>query len=565
MKKHRKLLALLTVAVLLLSVLSGCNSEPEKIDIDDNQPIPSAPADVPATPSENQENPPEDVPEDTPEETPKTMYPLDESVTLSVWSAASPDMYTQIETLANHEIIKAAEQATNIHLTWKEVSIGDAAVQFGLMAASGDLCDIIKCFAMHYGSIGVTGAYNEELIVDLTPYLEDYAPDYYNIIRSDEATWRDATDTQGRALMFYNMRKNATIETGPVLRADLVDELGMDMPVTLDDYTKVLTAFKNEYGMTNAYFAGTGGDMMSNGFNTATEFYQIDNKIIYGPLQDEYYDYVKLVRSWYVDGIINSDFFNYSDNPMDSTVFAIKQSDDTGMFMASPSEINSFMTSQTTGRDDYSLVAVPMPMEKAGQVTHMVALPTVINTAQHTITVTTSCKDVESACLFANYWYTDEGSFLANYGIENVAYTYGPDGYPVFTDLVMNNPDGLPINVARQLYLFYTQIPNYQDARNLYGSYTENARNASDTWVSGTDGAYTLPATLTILDDYSAEYSAIMADISTLNDENWLAFVTGSKELNDENWQTYMDTIKTMKIDMAISYYQESLDEYLAK
>lgn len=41
-----------------------------------------------------------------------------------------------------------------------------------------------------------------------------------------------------------------------------------------------------------------------------------------------------------------------------------------------------------------------------------------------------------------DYMYTTDGILLANYGVEDVTFTYNAEGKPEFTDLIMNNPDG---------------------------------------------------------------------------------------------------------------------------
>ena len=42
---------------------------------------------------------------------------------------------------------------------------------------------------------------------------------------------------------------------------------------------------------------------------------------------------------------------------------------------------------------------------------------------------------------FFDYFYTDEGYLLANYGIEGESYDL-IDGVPTWSDYIMNNPDG---------------------------------------------------------------------------------------------------------------------------
>lgn len=579
MATKTKLLSLLLAAIMVVGMFAGCSSQSDTpVESPAESPTQSAPPseapDTPAQTEPEQSGPAETEPPAPPEEVKAPMYPLDESVNMTMWSIASPDVFNALGSLANHEVFKAAEEATNVHFKLTEVSIPEASVQFSLMAASNEYTDIIKCFSSHYGANGITGALNDEIIIDLTPYVEEFAPDYYAIITAEENTWRGATDAESRVLGFYNMKNNPVSDQGMAIRQDLLDEQGLDMPVTFAEYTNALSIFMEEYGMKNAYFTttpftsmgtGAGGDVLSSGFNASMDFYQKDGKIVYGPLQEEYYDYMKQVHEWYELGIINTDFFNYSDNPLDTTNFVIKQSDDTALFSASAADINSYVTTNTTGRANYRLVATKNPIKDENFVNKMGMALTIVNPGNQMATVSTACKDIEAACKYINYWFTEEGAFLANYGFEDVTYSIGDNGYPVFTDLIMHNPDGIAVNVARQIYLLYTQMPCYQDAKSMYGAFSQDAIEAADIWAAENNTDFTMPANMTMLQEYSTDYNTIMADIYTLNQENWLGFVTGSKELNEQNWNDYMNSIKSMNIDTATGYYQETLDVYLNK
>ena len=39
-----------------------------------------------------------------------------------------------------------------------------------------------------------------------------------------------------------------SVQSGPIIRADWLEELGLEVPQTIDDWTNVLTAFKEQKG-----------------------------------------------------------------------------------------------------------------------------------------------------------------------------------------------------------------------------------------------------------------------------------------------------------------------------
>ena len=61
-------------------------------------------------------------------------------------------------------------------------------------------------------------------------------------------------------------------------------------------------------------------------------------------------------------------------------------------------------------------------------------------------------KHPELVAEFLNYGYTEEGHMLYNFGIENISYVM-EDGYPRYTELITNNPDGLTMQYAMSQYM----------------------------------------------------------------------------------------------------------------
>lgn len=55
------------------------------------------------------------------------------------------------------------------------------------------------------------------------------------------------------------------------------------------------------------------------------------------------------------------------------------------------------------------------------------------------MSISTKCKDPELAIQYCDFWFTDQGIQLANYGVEGLSCEV-VDGKPQFTDTVLNNP-----------------------------------------------------------------------------------------------------------------------------
>ena len=61
------------------------------------------------------------------------------------------------------------------------------------------------------------------------------------------------------------------------------------------------------------------------------------------------------------------------------------------------------------------------------------------------------CEDIELAMRVLDYAYSEEGYMYYNFGTEGETYTLDEEGKPVYTDLIMKDPDG--INNALDKYI----------------------------------------------------------------------------------------------------------------
>lgn len=566
MKISKTVLSYLLIVIQIL-VLAACGSQQGD--------EPAASTTPPAAATESAKQQPNEVIAKE-EETGKTgaqqvpsLYPIyDEPASLTMWWSISSHVQGQLETIANHLGMQQAEAATNVVLDLTEVNISVADEKLSILMAGGDYPDMIKTNVGHYIS-GLSGAYVNDVIIDLGPYLESCAPDYYAIINATEDNRRAAANDGGEILGFYTVQENLTVTNGPMIQYDLLEELNLSIPSTYDELYDVLKLFKNEYDMSDPFMFEFGtdsnqGSFFSAGYGVISGFYMENGEVIYGPLQDGYYDYIKMLSKWYAEGLINTDFYTRSDNPNDPDVMGIKTSGNAGIFMGNVTNITDFAVSNTTGRDNYRLVAMPDVLMKSGDVSHLGPYPDVISTAGNCITITSKCSDVEVAVKWANFWFTDEGAVITNYGVEGETFEY-TDGKAMYTALITDNPEGLTSYLAKMTYLLYLQIPNKYDLKNGEGSYNEDGMAAGDIWMSNMDNNNVLPSSLSFTTDESTTIANIMSDIQTYNQETVLGFILNQSGLTDSAWEQYTNTLVSMSIESVTDIYQDALQRYLSR
>lgn len=305
MKKN--LLAILTATLMLSSLITGCgnstDSPSDEVSTENNSSSTAS--------TENSET----EKEDESEVSASSELPLsDETVTLTIWKPMNSDLSNIVDSLADNLCFIELENRTNVHLEFQIPAIGQETTNYNLMIASGDLCDIIHNSTGSYAyPDGLDAAVNDGYFLDLTDLISQYAPNYQAArTRNDFLTKASTTDGGILAAMY----QIASEEQGPFLgyyvRRDWLEKCNLDLPVTYDDWEEMLIAFKDECGAIAPLTLGPNGydaynNALSAGYDVSYTFYQVDNVVKYGPIENEWKDYLTMMNSWYNQGLIDPD------------------------------------------------------------------------------------------------------------------------------------------------------------------------------------------------------------------------------------------------------------------
>ena len=199
-------------------------------------------------------------------------------------------------------------------------------------------------------------------------------------------------------------------------------------------------------------------------------------------------------------------------------------------------------------------------VQQEGDISHFYQNEGSSKTTNKGISISVQAEDPEDILKFFDWFFTKEGSTVANYGIEGTSFEYDAEGNPQYTDLIANNPD----YTLQQISLQYTwsDIPTIVDRdRSFAPTYTQESMDAIDLYTKSTDGAYEMPSRLSFTTDESEEYASTIGDIETRADEQIVRFVIG--ELNfDSDWDDFVQELKDMGLERCVELKQAALDRY---
>ena len=124
-----------------------------------------------------------------------------------------------------------------------------------------------------------------------------------------------------------------------------------------------------------------------------------------------------------------------------------------------------------------------------------------------------TCSNPEAALAWLNFWYTEEGSMLQNYGVEGESY-HLVDGKVEYTDVITNSSYGIEPTVALLLYSIGSAPWGVSIQERTWNFYSDVQIDAIETWTGNCDGAWAFPnASLTT--EESASISAATGDVCT--------------------------------------------------
>ena len=582
MKCKRTIAILLCIAMLMAlcacgaesSSVSSAASAPEAASATEPAPEAEAPAPETSAPEADIPDEPASAEEASAEEPepPRAViaYPLTgDDLTISISFDMPGGVGTRFADFNEHTVFQKVEQRTGVHLEFVAAGgMGDAEA-LTLWAAAGTLPDLIPNAAANYPGGGEV-AVADDILMDVVPYLAEYAPDYdYYRTRTPEDERDSLTDSGYVVELTSFFSEDLGPSTGPMIRQDWLDALELDTPVTYDDWHDVLTAFKAEYdpeytfllpntiSAQNNYFASGFGVLSytANARGRVTDpFYQVDGEVKFSLLEDSFLDYVTLLNQWYSEGLISRDFVSCDADTNGPGLAGYVTSGETGIWFGDVSQMQSY--DDSANDEGFHCVAITDPVQKEGDVTHFDS----DRTGLTSYSVAATCENPETVMSWVNYWFTDEGILLANYGIEGESYTMGEDGQPQYTELMTANPDGDTFKTCQLLYTM-VMVPTVMDTSASFGLYSDAQLEAQQIWSSNIDDAYVLPE-ITMTEDENTELSSIYSDLSTMISEKLIRFIIGDEPL--ENWSDFVEEMRAMDADRCVEIYQAALDRHLS-
>lgn len=433
--------------------------------------------------------------------------------------------------------------------------MGEEKSAFNLIMAGGDIPDIMRNVNDHYSG-GVVQAVEDGIFIDLTDYAEQFAPDYVALINQQD-DWHKEIYTEDECLLaFYQVWPdgNSTANRVIVNQQWWAEYSDQDYPVTLDDYDAFFAHIKQTYPNVIPFCYEMTSIKWMGAFNLLDGWIVRDGEVVNSYATQEYWDYLELMNKWYEAGYINPDFAT-----MENT--EIRKLFSTGQTATIVATVD--LARSDAENSEMKPLMCPNPRQSVDSVLHTSEKQNFCG--GNAACVYSECKYIEEAIMFLNYGYTEDGFYVYNYGVEGMTYNM-VDGEPVYTDLVLNNPD-IPLNAA----IFYWRIhvaPKWcangvktnpailgdPEGLRLRLQFTDDANLQTD---------YRLSPAVMLTTEENARRAEIMTDVNTYIEEMRIKFITGAEPLS--NYDAYLTQLDAYDYQEAESITQAAYDRYASR
>ncbi len=497
----------------------------------------------------------------------------------TLWTAMDGNSTVSLMSYNEMLFFQELEKLTGVHIDFIHPIAGSTGNEaFVTMISGSERPDIMEYYWTSYTG-GPQQAIDDGVIVALNDYLKDHAPNYYDYMEGEKGKangyqYKVETTTEQGQYYGFNALNIGDLRcfAGLYVRADKLEQWGLDIPETIDDWAAVFAKAKAD-GFNKPFT--TNKDVMSyaepyHGFNTAFDVGKniyIDNgKATFAPFQKGYKEFVALMAEWTKLGYVDTGFVTNDSAKIEGNIA-------NGYSIAAYGWVSTLDKLTTAAKEkfpSFSLAACPFPSAKKGEPSRFggvsgEATPTAYG-------ISTTCGNIEKAIEWCDNFYTEEGSVLRNFGVEGDTYTIEEkDGekHYVYTEKITNYKDEGFTSIAQALYKYMlpanhpglNQHPDY-----LAGYYPLPAQiDAVEVWNKGVPQARKtkLPEMLAYTEDEAREKTDILEVARPELDVAISNIILGKASI--DTYDAAIEKAKENGYDRVLEIEQAAYDRYMSK
>ncbi|MGL4240782.1 MAG: extracellular solute-binding protein [Beijerinckiaceae bacterium] len=441
---------------------------------------------------------------------------------------------------------------------------------FNLLMASGKLPDIVggggaqANFSMReqFNQYGMEGAF-----LPLNDLIAKHAPNIKAVFDKRPELRQAITAPDGN-IYYIPYLPDGKFGRAYYVRQDWLDKLGLKQPQNVDELYEVLTAFRNRDPNGNGrkdeipYFNRewpelirlvTLWDARSSGSDTYHDFYVDNGQIRHPYAQENYRTGIRNLAKWYKEGLIDPEIFTRGPRSRE----ALLGGDIGGMthdWFASTASYNDALRDKVPG---FNFIAMIPPASVGGK---RIEEHRRIPVKPDGWAISHTNKDPVATIKYFDFWFTEAGRRLANFGVEGVHHDV-VDGKAKYKPEILSSRT--PVN--SQMYDVGAQAPRgYPQDYEYERQWTNKA--ALEGIALYEKGDYLVPDFLGVALDKAqkATYDKHWSSILTYMLEQQQAWILGTRDV-EKDWPAYTAQLDRLGFKLVMTAMQAAYDRQYKK
>jgi len=506
------------------------------------------------------------------------IVPGDKPYEMKVWMPFGANIIVEGNLLLEHW-----EKMTNIKVTYMEASSDGAeqSQQVNLMLASG--ADLPDAFSYNMGMQRLTTYGNAGVFLEMSDYIDKWTVNVQHVWDETKPYGKSVCltmDGKLYGLPSFNGCFHCNYSNRGWINQVWLDNLGLPMPTTTDEYYETLKAFKEQdangngnltdevplIGMTNGWNTKIENFLM-NAFvtnragnaNTLNRVNIVGDKLEAAYMTDGWKEGLKFYRKLYEEGLLDPECF-----VMDTTGGSMLASDPAGNRVGS---FFSGVSTQVGGEGEIPWAWSIIPPLKGPKGVQSVAFYPDFPSVKWV--VTSAAKHPEIAVRWGDSWLEDN--------IEFIVLTRGGLGDTPASFFIDPAVHGTVIGQNDQPAIYYTDPNRLWLETNLWiadanPGFTSNYSRECVAYNLGDSSEYDLEKVILLAaklyekfkpekvlpplqysDKEIDRVNELMTMINTYVEENFAAFVTGQRNI-DSDWDSYIKELNSMGVEELLGY-----------
>ena len=447
----------------------------------------------------------------------------------------------------NNEVLNKLQDEAGIKIKWNVMS-DSLSEQVNVRIAGGELPDAFM--GVGFNNYDLTNYGSDGTFIDLTPYLtEEYMPNLTKILEENPDIKSAITMSDGCIYGLPAGEKMGTAGIGAeddysiytipqfsMINKAWLDDLGMEVPTTLDELHEALTAFK-ENDMNDLVLTPEG-------------------KVDFVCASENYRDALTYFHDWYAEGLMDKEMFSQTDTQL------ISKCSQGYVGVATWWYIEELM-------GDYAEDYVFLPILDGPDGSHNVTVRTGGATNSGNLSITSECESPANLLKFFDQWYAPENVMQLQYGPIGTYFTEQDEAgvWQSITDEQAKEKFGKSAGELKSEFEVYGPklilSDYYSSTFKMEDRAIERLTDLNEFWMPYVDSTVTYPVDcvfteeeLDTIDMYKADFESIVAEQEGL----WLKEGGPS----DKEWDAYVAKLKeTCGMEELLEVYQAAYDRYV--